>query len=144
LHNHKGQVSSAADRALGAAYQDSDYVFCLEDGTHYHPERFSREFLRKQHQYNEANPDTSLPRLTIHGLRHTWATIAVNNNVPPQSRQRPPQPLNNAHHRRVFSNVTQPIAQDAADLVGRLILGSQPAGMNLGRRHTNAHATMAR
>lgn len=71
------ETQNGEKQLLGSAYNDDGFVFCHEDGRHYHPERFSREFLRKQHQYNEANPDTPLPRLTIHGLRHTWATIAL-------------------------------------------------------------------
>ena len=69
--------------ALGDAYRDNGLVFCLEDGRPYHPERFSREFLRKQQQHNAtAGPDGQLPRLTIHGLRHTWATIALAEHIP--------------------------------------------------------------
>jgi integrase len=108
---------------LGATYQDNDYIFCLEDGTHYHPERFSREFLRKQLRYNETHPDAALPRLTIHGLRHTWATIALNNNVHLKVVS---DRLNHSTTHitaEVYSHVTQPIAQDAADLIGGLILG---------------------
>lgn len=108
---------------FGNAYHHNEYVFCLEDGRSYHPERFSREFLRKQQQFNEAHPDEPLPRFTTHGLRHTWATIALSNNVHLKVVS---DRLNHSTTHitaEVYSHVTQPIAQDAADLMGGLILG---------------------
>ena len=42
-------------------------MFAMADGSPYHPERFSREFQRKQEQFNRANPDSPLPRLVLHG-----------------------------------------------------------------------------
>ncbi len=107
---------------LGGACQDHGLVFCLEDGRPFHPERYSREFLRKQQQYNEANPDTPLPRLTIHGLRHTWATIALAENVPLKVVS---DRLNHSTTHitaEIYSHVTPPIARSAADKVGGLIL----------------------
>jgi len=117
------QIQDDEKAMFGPGYHDHDYVFCLEDGRSYHPERFSREFLRKQHHYNQAKPETPLPRLTIHGLRHTWATIALANNVHLKVVS---DRLNHSTTHitaEVYSHVTQPIAKDAADLVGGLILG---------------------
>ncbi len=37
---------------VGPGYIDGGYVFCKPDGTAYDPDRFSREFLRKQAQFN--------------------------------------------------------------------------------------------
>ena len=57
------------------------------------------------------------------GLRHTWATIALNNNVHLKVVS---DRLNHSITditARVYSHVTRPIAQEAADLVGGLILG---------------------
>jgi len=55
LLNDWRQIQDDEKAMFGPAYHGHDYVFCLEDGRSYHPERFSREFLRKQHQYNHAN-----------------------------------------------------------------------------------------
>ena len=62
---------------LGPGYRDEGYVFCQFDGRPHHPERFSREFDRKQHSFNRAHPQHLLPTITLHGLRHTWATLAL-------------------------------------------------------------------
>ena len=124
------QRQNVEKRLLGPAYQDDDYVFCLEDGRHYHPERFSRAFLRKQLQYNQAHPDQPLPRLTIHGLRHTWATIALAEGVHLKVVS---DRLNHSTTHitaEVYSHVTEPISRDAADLVGGLILGETQRAPN--------------
>ena len=76
------------------------YVFCQWDGTPYHPERFSREFDRKQDYFNRDHPDSPLPAITLHGLRHTWATLALTRWHRHQDRQRAPQPQQHAHHAR--------------------------------------------
>ncbi len=66
---------------VGPGYVDEDYVFCKPDGTVYDPDRFSREFLRKQERYNRDGAGAPLPRLTLHGLRHTWATMALHEGI---------------------------------------------------------------
>lgn len=57
-------------------YHLRDLVFCQPDGDYLHPERFSREFARAQHQYNRAHLDTPIPLINLHALRHGWATLA--------------------------------------------------------------------
>lgn len=59
---------------LGEAYEDSGLVFCLPDGRPYNPERFSREFERRvtRPPFKE-----HVPRIRLHDLRHTWATLAL-------------------------------------------------------------------
>lgn len=109
---------------LADVYQDDDLVFCLEDGRPYHPERFSREFLRKQRQHNESNPDTPLPRLKLHGLRHTWATIALAEGVPLKVVSDRLGHANITITAQTYSHVTPPIARDASNVVGGLVLGS--------------------
>ena len=49
-------------------------MFCRPDGTPYDLERFSLEFRRNQDYFKRENP---LPELTLHGLRHTSATLAL-------------------------------------------------------------------
>lgn len=56
--------------AWGPAYRDGGLVFCREDGSPNHPDRFSDMFER-------AVKRAGLPRLTVHGLRHTHATLGL-------------------------------------------------------------------
>ena len=62
---------------VGPGYVDHGLVFCRPDGAPYHPDRFSLEFKRNQGYFNRDQPTEMLPELTLHGLRHTWATLAL-------------------------------------------------------------------
>lgn len=80
------KARQASERLLvGPGYESSeDLIFTLPDGRGYHPERFSREFERKQATHNRLNPAKPLPRLRLHDLRHTWATLALAAGVHPK------------------------------------------------------------
>ena len=59
------------------AYSDSDLVFAREDGTPIHPDSFSDAFLRH-------SKEAGLPRIRLHDLRHTHATLALAAGVHPK------------------------------------------------------------
>jgi integrase len=61
--------------AAGEAWaNDLDLVFTREDGSPIHPQAFSEAF----HQHVA---DAKLPKLSLHGLRHTHATLALRAGV---------------------------------------------------------------
>ena len=63
-----------AERDLvGAGYEDHGLIFCRPDGRLYHPEAFSKTFDRRFRLPSFA----ALPRIRLHDLRHTWATLAL-------------------------------------------------------------------
>ena len=69
LKSHK--AAQAAERlAWGAGYADGGLVFAREDGTPLRPEYVTRHFL-------DLSAQAGLPRIVLHGLRHTWATHAL-------------------------------------------------------------------
>ena len=61
----------------GPAYADTDYVFCREDGTPYAPDYITRAF-------RDAIKRAAVPRIRLHDLRHTWASLAVAAGVNPK------------------------------------------------------------
>jgi integrase len=65
----------AAGPAWSTPPQDQDLVFTRPDGTAIPPKRASQQFTR---QVDAA----ALPRIGVHGLRHTWATLALRAGVP--------------------------------------------------------------
>lgn len=71
-HRAAQQIERAA---VGRDYDDRDLVFCRDDGTYLHPDWFSTEFKRLL-------TTTPLPRIRLHDLRHTHATIALRAGVP--------------------------------------------------------------
>jgi integrase len=61
--------------AMGAGWQGDGRVFVWADGSALHPNVITRTFGRLVKQ-------AALPALTIHGLRHSWATTALRAGVP--------------------------------------------------------------
>ena len=69
LKAHKAR--QAGERlAWDEAYVDQDFVFATEDGTPVHPERFTQLFDRYV-------KNSDLPRIRLHDLRHTYATLSL-------------------------------------------------------------------
>ncbi len=69
LRSHK--VAQAAERlAWGPTYKAQDLVFCREDGSTVRPNQVSSLFL-------ELAKQAGLPRVVLHALRHTHATLGL-------------------------------------------------------------------
>lgn len=115
---------------VGAGYRDQGFVFCHPDGSVYDPDRFSREFLRKQAQYNRAHSDDPLPRLVLHGLRHTWATLALHEGIDIQIVSERLNHSSTFVTREIYTHVTPPMQSDAAERVARsfLRIAQRPPG----------------
>ena len=109
---------------LGPGYQDDGYVFCQFDGRPHHPERFSREFDRKQRYFNRAHPQHPLPTITLHGLRHTWATLALSAGIDIKIVSERLNHSSTHITREIYTHVTPPMQSDAAERVAKLIHGS--------------------
>jgi integrase len=74
LRRHRER--QAADRAeWGEDYRDAGLVFAKEDGSPIHPHTFSQAFERLVAK-------SGLPRIRLHDLRHTHASIALQAGVP--------------------------------------------------------------
>jgi integrase len=58
---------------VGGGYEDNGLIFCRPDGRPYHPEAFSKAFDGRLRLPSFA----VLPRIRLHDLRHTWATLAL-------------------------------------------------------------------
>lgn len=78
LHDHRRRQLEeriAAGPGWSTNEQDHDLVFTRPDGTAIPPKRASQMFTR----HVDA---AGLPRIGVHGLRHTWATLADMRGVP--------------------------------------------------------------
>lgn len=118
------RARQAEDKLLvGTGYDDKSFVFCHPDGSVYDPDRFSREFLRKQVQHDRADPGAPLPRLVLHGLRHTWATIALHEGIDIQVVSERLNHSSTHVTQEIYTHVTPPMQSDAAERVARSIFG---------------------
>ncbi len=101
--------------ALGKGYQDHGLVFAKVTGEPLHPERVSKEFDRRVERW-------SLPRIPLHGLRHTWATLAPRAGVHPRVVQERLGHATIAITLGIYSHVTPKLDADAASLIAAEIL----------------------
>jgi integrase len=113
LREHRRRMLS--ERLLmGAGFTDHGLVFCRPDGGPLHPERFSRTFTVEADR-------AGLPRITVHGLRHTWATLALSAGVHPKIVQERLGHAGIGITLDTYSHVTEGLHGDAANLVAGLI-----------------------
>lgn len=102
--------------AWGEGYQEHNLVFCREDGSLLNPTWTSRRFetLRKA---------AGCPRLRLHDLRHTWATLALINGVPMKvvSERLGHSSIQITMDR--YSHLVEGLDRDAAETVARAIIG---------------------
>ena len=113
LRTHRRrQLEQRALLGLGQAPVDS-LVFCDHAGEALHPDRVSREFQRRCARWG-------LPRIPLHGLRHTWATLAMRSGVHPRVVQERLGHSNIAITLGTYSHVAPVMHEDAAELVAGL------------------------
>jgi integrase len=77
LRDHQGRQLLELAAMGGDWGNDLDLVFTREDGSPIHPQAFSEMFERHV-------KESKLPKLSLHGLRHTHATIALRAGVHPR------------------------------------------------------------
>jgi len=74
LRAHRSRQAQERLRA-GASYEDRDLIFCDGMGRPLDPRRLTRHFERTLKR-------ADLPKMTFHDLRHTFATLALEEGVP--------------------------------------------------------------
>jgi integrase len=112
------QVSTRteADRKLaGSAYEDHGLVFTHPDGSPLHPDTTSKNFTRRGEQLG-------LPRIRLHDLRHTWATLALESGIHPKVVQERLGHANVSITLDLYSHVSPAMQSDAAERVAALFL----------------------
>jgi integrase len=103
--------------SLGLPAETDGLVFAQPDGTPLHPHSFSAAFAR----HVEA---VGLPRIPLHGLRHTWATLALMAGVHPKIVQERLGHSSIATTLDTYSHAVPTMQETAAALVANLVLAS--------------------
>ncbi len=105
---------------VGWAYRDQDLVFAREDGDPIHPDFFSQSFDRAVRRLG-------LPRIRLHDLRHTHASLGLAAGIAPKIMSERLGHATVAFTQDVYTHSIPPMEDAAADRLGRLIFG-EPAG----------------
>jgi integrase len=101
---------------LGSAYQDDDLVFCQPDGTPVHPDSLSGFFERLV-------AAADVPRIRLHDLRHTHASLALAAGVHPKVVSERLGHADIALTLNTYSHAIPALQETAAILVANLVLG---------------------
>jgi hypothetical protein len=101
--------------ACGEAWRDHGLVFTREDGTPLRPTQLTRMFARLAR-------GAGLPNLTLHGLRHTYATASLRAGVPVKVVSERLGHANTAITSDLYQHVLKAMDAEAANTVARLIL----------------------
>jgi len=98
-------------------YRNADLVFCKENGDPLHPQTFTQSFDR-------AVAKTDLPRIRLHDLRHTHATIALSAGIPPKVISERLGHESPAFTLKQYAHVIPGMQADAAAAIARLVTGA--------------------
>ena len=101
---------------VGPDFDDDGLVFHQPDGPCLKPDAVSAAFVRR------VRAATACPRLTLHGLRHTWATLALEQGIHPRVVQERLGHSTIAITLGIYSHVAPTLHDEAAQLVADLVL----------------------
>jgi integrase len=113
LRAHRAR-QSAERLALGSDYLTNDFVFTRQDGRPLHPKLVSQQFRRLVARLK-------MPPLSVHGLRHTWATLALQAGIHPKVVQERLGHAQISVTLDTYSHVTPAMDRQAATTVAALL-----------------------
>jgi integrase len=113
LRGHR-RAQAAERLAAGPAWSDTGLVFTRQDGRPLHPEYVRRLFDRRINR-------VGLPRIRLHDLRHTYATLALQAGVHPKVISERLGHTTVAITLDVYSHAIPALQQDAAMTVADLL-----------------------
>jgi integrase len=115
--------AQAAERlAWGPAWQDHGLVFCREDGTPLYPNWVTNRFKKL---VKDLAAELGLPPLTLHGLRHSYATAGLAAGVPVKVMSERLGHANTAITSDLYQHVLPAMDAAAAVQVADVILGGE-------------------
>lgn len=119
------RVRTAEERLLvGPDFADGGLVFHDPSGAPLRPESVSRSFARRV-------AAGGLPPLTLHGLRHTWATLALHNGIHPRVVQERLGHATIAITLGIYSHVSPTLhAHAAQSIADRMFATDRPGSSN--------------
>lgn len=112
--HHKRQLEERM--MVGAGYEDSGLAFTVPTGGAVHPDAFSQAFERHVRR-------AGLPRIRLHDLRHTYATLALAAGIPVKIVSERLGHASIAITLDVYSHVLPGMDEDASQRVADLIFG---------------------
>lgn len=99
---------------MGSAYKDNGLVFAREDGEPIDPRGLTRHFERLLNR-------AGLPKICFHDLRHTFATMSLQEGVAVRTIQETLGHHDAGFTMSAYAHVTDKMKQEATDKIGNLL-----------------------
>jgi integrase len=129
------QMRQDLERAeWGSAYQDGDLVFAREDGSPIRPEHVTKRF-------GPLCAAAGVPKIRIHDLRHTAATLMIGSGVPLPVVSKVLRHSQLSITADLYGHLTPEIAMSAADVFGTAL---DAAAAERAAEHAAARSTQGR
>lgn len=110
LKQHKKQ--QAEEKLLaGGIYEDNSLVFCREDGKPFYPDSISDHFKKLIARLK----DKGFPEISFHGLRHTFATLSIQQGIPVKVVQEDLGHHDPGFTMKVYTHATQQMKKEATE-----------------------------
>lgn len=108
---------------IGIPWTVSGYIFTQVDGSQMYPDTPTKAFRRIIEHYNELQTDESkkLPYISLHGLRHTSATLLISQNIDIKTVSSRLGHAQTSTTLNIYAHALEKMDRDAADVLGRLI-----------------------
>jgi integrase len=100
--------------AFGADYPDHGKLMCFENGRRLHPDTITRRF-------NRLVDRAGVPRIRLHDVRHTYATLAMDSGIDPKIVSDRVGHSNMAVTLQIYTHRSSGRDRDAAERIGRWI-----------------------
>ncbi len=115
----KQEATQVGDKTIWASnYTDLDLVFSREDGTPIHPDSLTQSFER-------AIKRAEIPRIRLHDLRHTHATLAMQAGVPIKVISERLGHESPSFTMKQYAHVLPTMQAEAASLIADVVLGTK-------------------
>ena len=110
--------------SIGSQWRGEDFVFIRSDGSQMGLETPNRAFHRIIKNYNENRPDEApeLPMITLHGLRHTAATLLIGQGVNVKTVSNRLGHASTSTTMNIYAHALQELDRSASDTLENLLL----------------------
>jgi integrase len=115
---------------LGPAFHDDGFVMCGDNGDPFHPNGLYKNIVSLIACYNKDHPDAPLTRVTVHDLRHTFATMLLEGHQDVKVVSRSLRHANAAITRELYQHVTERLQNEATEYMETLLQPPQKTEMH--------------
>ena len=106
---------------FGPAFQNYNFILCKENGLPIGPQSAYYTVQHVWSVYNKSHADDPLPKIRAHDLRHTAATLLLEENVDIKYVSRQLRHSSTVITQNLYQHVTRSAASKTADVMDDLV-----------------------